>query len=183
MTGGAMPKDNQRWSRQKSTAFELMRPVAIYILATQHPVSAIEYNLDGSPRKRFGHNRPCWPVRIGNTSSRKDTISANYKGPFVQVSQQGTIWLPGTTHGVSHGSRLAALAVDWLGRQEEDAGAPKLYAEFHDLVVALNLDEFVEEGERHPIRRLELARSMHEREGFGRRRGSRGGAIRPAGSA
>ena len=31
---------NQGWSRQKSAAFDLMRPVVIYILATERPVSA-----------------------------------------------------------------------------------------------------------------------------------------------
>jgi hypothetical protein len=31
---------NQRWPRQKSAAFDLMRPVVIYILATERPVSA-----------------------------------------------------------------------------------------------------------------------------------------------
>jgi hypothetical protein len=148
---------NQRWSRQKSAAFDLMRPDAIYILATERPVSATEWNFDGTPLKRFGHNRPCWPVRIGITTSRKDTISANYKGPLAQVSQQGTIWLPGTTQGISHAPLLARLANEWLVRQEEDAGAPALYSDFHDLMVALNLEEFVirAEGEHHPIRRLE----------------------------
>ena len=152
------PKAKERWSKEKAHAFDLMAPSALYILATEGLISATEWNLDGSPRKVFGGNRRCWPARIGVTTSRRDTITPLYnKGPCFEVAVQGTVWLPGASEAGSDASQLALRVIDWLALQEEEAGTPKLYAGFHDLVAAFNLDEFAEaEGERHPIRRLEL---------------------------
>jgi hypothetical protein len=58
MTGSG--SKNQRWSRHKGCPFDLMRPDAIYTPATDRPVSAIEWNLDG---RQGGRGRACGVIR------------------------------------------------------------------------------------------------------------------------
>jgi hypothetical protein len=119
----------ERWSKEKSHAFTLMAPYALYVAATDGPVSVVLYHPNGEVKKRFGHNRGVWPVRVSSTSSYKDDISRNIdKDPFTQIRVKRRIWVPTFTEV----SRLVMEVGAILATAAEKAGFEPLLHDFID---------------------------------------------------
>lgn len=117
------------WSREKKHAFDLMAPHALYVAATDGPVSITLYHPNGEVKKRFGHNRGCWPVRVSSTSSWKDDISRNIdKDPFLAIRVKKRVWVPTFTEV----SRLVMEVGGVLAAAAERAGFDPLLHGFID---------------------------------------------------
>lgn len=134
------PDDHERvrirWSQDKKHAFKVMAPAAMCIVATEGPVSVTTYDALGQVKKRFGHNRGCWPMRVATTSSWGDHISEAYdKNPFVETRVQIRIWCKNEKDRDS----LALKVAEMLGVMAEEAMGAQLRKSFHDVGPEIDL--------------------------------------------
>lgn len=138
----AVPEAAKRWSLEKRYALELVAPYALYIAAADGPVSITLYHPDGSVKKRFGHNRGCWAVKIGSTGSHRDTITPLIdKVPWVPIKVRRRVWMPTASEVAS----TVLKVTDLLAANAEQAGFDKLLHGYVDGGPDFNEAEF----ERH----------------------------------
>ena len=122
------PAEKERWPLVKRHAFDLMAPRALYVAATDGPVAVTVFT-PGGPAKRFGHNRGCWPVKIGTTGSWRDTVTPLVdKDPWVRIAVKRRVWLP----ALADADGLAMHVAELLRRSARDAGFDQLLHGYTD---------------------------------------------------
>jgi len=129
-----------RWTRDMKTAFDVLGPAALVLVATDGPLSVDLLGAGGSVIRRIGHNRGVWPAKIARTKSWRDTVTAAYdKGPFCFVGAQFRVWCLDEVRR----NRLADAVVDMIAaRCEADGGVSELHNGFQDLGPSLDLAVF-----------------------------------------
>lgn len=117
------PKPKERWSPEMRHAYDMLGPHAVYWAGTDGPVSLTIHDRDMGVKRRIGHNRGCWPVKIGTTRAWRDTVTPLLdKDPWVDFRVQGRVFLP--RH--DHAHKLAAQMTDVLAKAAERAGFEQL---------------------------------------------------------
>lgn len=132
------PKDKERWPLIRRHAFDLLAPHALYVAASDGPV-AVTLFTPGEPAKRFGHNRGCWPVKIGTTGSYRDTITSLVdKDPFMRIEVKRRVWL----RGGRHANTLALHVAELLSEAAREAGLSPLRSGYIDAGPEFNVPKF-----------------------------------------
>lgn len=145
-----------KWSKSKTDVFNLLKPAALSIVATDGPVSVVVWGRNGEPEKRFGHNRGIWPARVAKTRTWRDGATSTWdRNPFFFVGTQLRFWL----WDAEHRDRLAEAVTARMGEIDEaerESGAATLGHEFKNLGADLDL-AFFELEIRDMAARMSLA--------------------------
>ena len=121
--------DLPAFSPEKKHAFTLLRPYGVYVLATDRPMQWSTHDADGAVFDRYGHNQLCWPVRIGDTASWDDTVTAMWnRNPAVGTGVKWRIWC----RTLDERQSLLLHVGEWLARAAEAAGYRRMHAGFTD---------------------------------------------------
>lgn len=125
-----LAKEKLRWTRELRYALELFAPYALYVASSEGPVSITLYHPDGSVRRRIGHNRGVWPVKVDKSSAARpwhDKTSYNLaRGPFdFRVKVRTWLWLASFEDAAelsSHAGAILAAAAEQAGFDELEDG-------------------------------------------------------------
>jgi len=101
-----------RWSKRQLEVFDVLEPVAVVGVGMPEPLVRIEVETASGRRASYAGNSGIWPIRIGITESRKDTVTPRYNvSPFPLLAERGLfwVWLPSRQHAIR--VRDAALPV------------------------------------------------------------------------
>lgn len=151
-----------------------MSPHALCVVATDGPLSMTLYDALGGVKKRLGHNRGFWPVKLASSGAWKDTVSSTYdKFPSVFLGTQFRVWCESDQHEI----RLAHKVSEMLGVLAEQALGVDLDKDFRDVGPEFSLPMFEMEihalAERLGLRVWdddglvrELERRVRKREGL-----------------
>ena len=135
-----------RWTAEKRTAFKILAPASLSLVASDGPVSVTLWS-GGEVKHRFGHNRGVWPAKLAKGAGWRDSATQIYdKNPFVFIGTQFRLWLRTEADRDS----VAASILDLIARRAEaDGGLDVLLNGFQDLGPDLDLALF--EFEAHGI--------------------------------
>ena len=115
------------WAAARRQAFELVGPTGIYVVVPDMLTEVTTRKVDGTVHGRFGHNRPSWPIKIGTTRQRRDTISALHSNnPWVGFKVRILLWLPNHAEAL----KLEACVKELLARAAETAGYQTMRAKY-----------------------------------------------------
>lgn len=107
------------WSAARRQAFELFGPTGLYVVVPDRAAAVTVFEADGTVHQSIGHNQRSWPVKIGLTKSRRDTItSLHNNNPWVAFEVRIRLWLPSHADAV----KLAAATNELLARAAKSAG-------------------------------------------------------------
>jgi hypothetical protein len=129
------------WSPEKNRAFQALGPHAVYVSATDGPVGLVTYTLSGQVHNRFGHNRGCWPCKLGTTGSWRDNVSSLLNRGPLPVRVQRRVW----TLTESNAGNLAFLVTNLIHDRGEAEGLPALPNGYQDLGPDIDMDLFQQE--------------------------------------
>lgn len=123
----------QRHRLSSDVAAELRRwgPHALVVVGTEGPLSVTLLEAGGQVvKRRFGHNRGVWPMRLASSAAWKDTVTATYdKSPFAWTGALIRVWCASDAHA----GRLAVGVADLMGRLSEEAAGAELRSGWTDL--------------------------------------------------
>lgn len=125
------------WTLTRRVMMKALQPVALCLVATNGPVSVEEFNLDGTTKRRFGHNRGVWPVRLVNGGTWRDTATTIWdRNPMMKISMKLRIWV----HLDEERDRLREYVTDYLAKcAEADGSLEPFDHDFLDMGADLNL--------------------------------------------
>lgn len=128
-----------RWPADVRAEFKRMSPHALCVVATDGPLSMTLYDALGGVRRRLGHNRGFWPVRLATTGQWKDAVTTTYnRFPCVFLGTQIRVWCRTDAHEM----RLAHAVAEAIGVLAEHALGVDLDKGFSDVGPEFSLKMF-----------------------------------------
>jgi hypothetical protein len=136
-----------RWTAARRFVFNTLEPAALSLVASDGPISVTLWDAGGGPRKRYGHNRGVWPVRVEKGAAWGDHATRKWdRNPFFFLGTQARMWF----RTEQARDQVAASIVDLIAaRAEADGALERLEHGFQDLGADLDLEFF--EIEMHDV--------------------------------
>lgn len=121
-----------RWTLRRRDIFNFIGPVSISLVATDGPYTYTEFDpRGGSVRRRIGHNRAVWPMRLVKGAVARDAATTTWnRHPSSRVATQVRMWCLREADR----DRLMARHVDLLDvLAERDGGLEQFDHDFVDV--------------------------------------------------
>lgn len=139
---GSAPARRESLAPNEKRVFDVLRPAALALVASDGPVSVTVWNR-GAVVRRIGHERGVWPARLARTESWRDTVTPTWdRDPFVALGVRVRLWCPTAPAR----DRFAEAAAGLLSSYGEAAvgvgGAGALRDGYQDLGADLDLGLF-----------------------------------------